>query len=133
MNARSPRDTLIYDGECSFCVEQVGRIRAMDKESAVDYVPRQVPDLDERFPVLKEMNFDEGMRFVSGDGLVYVGADAFAELGKRIKPLAWFTALYKLPVIKQAARVVYRLIAANRKRLGRTCEGGACRVGQDGR
>lgn len=119
---------IVYDGECTFCIDQIERIKTMDRDECFEYIPRQVPDLDERFPVLKDMNFEEGMRLIDNEGRVHVGADAVYQIGKRlpgVKLVAW---AYVLPGIKQIVRLGYKWVAANRKRLGRTCENKACRL-----
>ncbi len=124
-----PKDVVVYDGECSFCISQINTIRKLDSGRVFEYVPRQSPDLNERFSVLKGMDFEEGMRFVARDGSVAIGADAIYQIGRRLPSTSWFVWLYNLPVCHQVARAAYKWIAANRKRLGKTCDNGLCKVG----
>lgn len=122
------KTTIVYDGECHFCIEQVGKIKRMDRERQFDYLPRQSPDLDRRFPALKTMNFEEGMRVVDPEGSIYIGADAVFQIARRLPGTRMIAWLYHVPVLKQFARRTYKWIAANRKKLGRTCEDNACKL-----
>lgn len=125
---RGHQTTIVYDGTCSFCVEQVDRIRKMDRFERFGYLSSQDPDLPTRFPFLKEMNLEEGMRLVTKENKVYVGADAVYEIARHLPGpnlIAW---LYLLPGCKQIAQLIYVWIASNRKRLGKTCENELCKT-----
>lgn len=127
----TPRSTVVYDGECRFCISQVERIKSMDRDNQFDYMPRQAPEFAARFPALKAMDLEEGMRFVDPDGNIFIAADAVYQIARRLpgpRLIAW---LYLIPGLKQIAQLVYRLIAANRKRLGKTCENNVCKVGAE--
>lgn len=118
--------TVIYDGECSFCASRIAHIKAMDTDHALRYIARQDPLAEQQFPQIKGIQLDEGILFVAKDGHVAIAMDAMYEIGKllpRTRPFAW---LYMLPGIKQLARVGYRIIAINRRRLGRTCTDNVC-------
>lgn len=117
---------MIYDGECSFCIVQVGRIRRWDRGGLFEYVPRQEPDLERRFPGLAVGDLSKGMGLVDSDGRIHVGADAVYQIARRLpvwRRLVW---IYRLPVAHGVARLVYRWIAANRQSLGRSYEAGRC-------
>ena len=124
------RPVVVYDGECRFCIDQIERIRHLDRASRFEYVPRQQAGLVERFPVLAQSDFNTGMRLILTDGQVFVGADSLYQIARRLPAVSMIAWLYCLPGIKQAARLVYAWIAANRRRLGRSCEAGACRPGK---
>ena len=113
--------TIVYDGECPFCIKQVKSIQDMDHNDCFDYVPRQAPELVTCFPTLKEMDFEEGMRLVDPNGCIYVGADAVYQIARRLPKARLIAWLYCIPVCKQIAQILYRWIAVNRKRLGQTC------------
>lgn len=111
------KPVVVYDGECSFCIQQVENFKSLDSNEEIEYVPRQDPTIASRFPILTDSKFDSGMRFVRADGSVDVGADAVYQIAKRLpayKPLAW---IYTLPVFKQIARAIFGFISANRQRL----------------
>ena len=128
MNARPATPVIVYDGQCGFCRSQVARIQRMDRRDQFEYIPSQSPDLLERFPQLRGEDFNSGMRLVDPEGRVLAGADAVHGIAERLpgwRRLAW---LYRVPGLNALGRAVYRWIAANRHRLGRTCEEDACRL-----
>ena len=131
MDDTSNRGVVVYDGDCSFCRTQIERMREKDKSGCFEFVPRQTPGLDDRFPQLKEGDFDTGMRLIQPDGRVHVGADAVYEISRRLplwRRVAW---LYRVPGIHALARRAYAWIAAHRRSLGRTCDDGACRANSE--
>lgn len=124
---------VIYDGECRFCIDKINRIKKLDRNSELMYIPRQDPAAEAEYPQIKNVDLEEGLLFVAEDGTVHVAADAIYQIacvvpdGKRV---AW---LYRVPIIKQIIQIGYRIIAINRKRLGQTCDNGLCTLSsQDG-
>jgi len=103
-------------------------MKARDADGAFEYTPRQTPGLEDRFPKLAEGDFNTGMRLVHTDGSISVGADAVYNIARQVRGwrnLAW---LYRVPGLKQVCQLGYAWIAKNRKRLGKTCDDGACKV-----
>jgi predicted DCC family thiol-disulfide oxidoreductase YuxK len=122
------KPVVIYDGECRFCINQVERLKRMDSNSEFEYLPRQDPSADIRFPVLTTVDFNSGLRLIQPAGDVYAGADAFYHIARVLpstRGLAW---IYHVPGVKPIAKLVYAWIAANRKKFGQTCENGACKL-----
>ena len=118
--------TVIYDGDCQFCCRWVDRMRACDEQQQLQFIPRQSPESERRFPQIKDIALDEGILFVEPSGTVHVAADAMYQIGKRLpgwRSIAW---LYRIPVIKQATQVAYRSVAINRKHLG--CNSDHCKL-----
>ncbi len=118
---------VVYDGECGFCQKQIRRIRGWDRAGVFEYLPRQTPDLTDRFPQLAEGELSTGMRLVDPDGTVHVGADAVYRIATylpRWRAIAW---VYRIPGVHWAANRLYGWIAARRDRLSGRCENGACR------
>ena len=122
------KSTIVYDGECRFCIDQVERVKRMDRGGQFEYIPRQSPEVNKRFPALQTINFEEGMRVVDDSGRIFVGADAVHQIARRLPGTRMFAWLYHLPILKQIARQTYKWVAANRKRLGETCENNACKL-----
>ena len=114
------RPVIVYDGECRFCRAQTRRIQRWDRRDAFEYVPRQTPGLAGRFPVLEAGDFNAGMRLVSRDGSVHVGADAVYEIARRLPICRWLAWVYRVPIAHGMLRRAYGWIAANRGRLGGT-------------
>lgn len=117
---------IVFDDSCQFCQNQIKKIKSMDPINQFEYVPRSAENLTVRFPVLKEMNFDSGMRLITLDKQVYIGADAIHQIAKRLPSTKSFAWLYQLPVFKQVCRFVYKWIADNRQKLAAKCETGTC-------
>ncbi len=128
MTPPQPKDVIVYDGQCRFCQKQVERIRRWDSRSRFEYVPRQTPGLDERFPQLAQGDFNTGMRLIGEAGSVYVGADAVYQIATRLPRSRWIAWVYRVPVLHQLARGLYAWVAKNRQSLGGSCEDGACQI-----
>ncbi len=99
----------------------------MDHLNQFEYLPRQSPDTEVRFPRLVESDFNTGLRLVVDEGKIHVGADSVYEIYRRIPPFNRVIWLYRVPVIHQLFKVCYALIARSRHLFGRVeCEAGAC-------
>ena len=126
--AEQSKSIVVYDGGCRFCCRQVERIRRRDTRAQFEYVPRQQPELIERIPALADADFNTGMRLVTLDGTIHVGADAVYQIARHLPRWRWIVWVYRMPVIHVLARLVYAWIAANRLWLSRTCDEGACKL-----
>lgn len=124
--AHQKNDVVVYDGECQFCRQQIGKIQRWDTLGRFEYVPRQTPGLEDRFPQLKEGDFNTGMRLIAVSGKVFVGADAVYQIVRQLPRWRWLSWLYRVPGIHGLSRWVYARIAARRLQLGRSCENEAC-------
>ncbi len=125
-NALRRRSTLVYDGHCSFCRRWVARIAHGDRSGTFEFVPKQTEGLTERFPKLDEGDFNTGMRLITPDDVIHVGADAAYQIARRLRcwrRIAW---LYLVPGIHSLTRSVYAWVAANRKSLIGGCDDGTC-------
>ncbi len=74
--ASTNKPAVIYDGQCKFCLGQIAKMKKCDRDSACEYLPRQTENLLEQFPVLENEEFDTGLRLVTTENRVVVGADA---------------------------------------------------------
>ncbi len=124
------KSTLVYDGQCSFCRGWVSRIARWDRGHALELVARQTDGLTERFPRLTEGDFNTGMRLITPDDAIHVGADAAYQVARRLRYWRWIAWAYHVPVIHWLTRSVYAWIASHRSAdggLGGDCEDGTCR------
>ncbi len=131
MTQNQAKGVVVYGGECPFCLRQIERIKRRDRRSRFEYVPRQSPGLEERFPRLADDDFNSGMRLITPRGEILVGADALYHIVRRLPiwgNIAW---IYRLPGLNTLARLAYRWIAANRHRLGRSCVETSCSSPRD--
>ena len=130
------RPVVVYDGECRFCRWSVARIQRLDRAGQFEYLPRQAPGAEDRFPLLKQSDFNTGLRLLQHDPeIVHVGADGVYQIYRRLQPLhrvAWLyrvpvlTWLYRVPVLTWLFRLGYAIIARNRHRFGRVSPEMAC-------
>lgn len=118
---------IVYDGECRFCDWSVRRIKKLDRQKQFEYLPRQAPGVEERFPVLAASDFNTGLRLID-DPRVFVGADAVHQIYRRIPPYHLIAWAYALPGLRQLFRFGYALVALNRHRFGRMECADACEV-----
>ena len=119
---------VVYDGECRFCNWSVRRIKKLDRRCQFEYLPRQAPGVEERFPVLAESDFNTGLRLVDDRG-VAVGADAVYQIYRRMPPYNLIAWIYRVPLLRQLFRLGYALVARNRHRFGRMqCDTDSCAV-----
>lgn len=129
MSAAPNKPVVIYDGQCRFCLEQVSRLKMRDRDGRIDFLPFPSAAIDERFPHLREMDIDEGMRFITPRGDVFIGADALHQIARELPRWRWIAWLYRVPCVSPIAKAVYAWIAARRYRFAGTrptCENGAC-------
>jgi acetyl esterase len=106
------RWTLIFDGDCQFCLRQVERLRRIDRRGRIETVPFQTADLA-RFGI-ELTDAEEAMHLVAATGTVWRGAEAARGLFRLLpfaRPLVW---LLSVPGAMFAAERVYRWVARRR-------------------
>jgi predicted DCC family thiol-disulfide oxidoreductase YuxK len=115
---RAPdRPLLLYDGDCDLCRRWIARWRRATGDR-VECLPSQ--EAAGRFPEIPPQDFARSVILVEADGSVSRGADAvFRSLAHagRGRLAAW--CYRNLPGFAPVAEAIYRLVAANRDRLGR--------------
>ena len=127
MSSASPRQsTIVFDGDCPFCRRWVDRIARVDRRGTFEFVARQTEGLIERFPKLAEGDFNTGMRLITADGAVHVGADAAYEVVRRLRYWRHIAWVYHVPGIHWFTRAAYAWIAAHRQSLGGKCDDETC-------
>jgi predicted DCC family thiol-disulfide oxidoreductase YuxK len=120
--------TVMMSGECNFCLAQIERIRRLDKNGLFEYLARQDPTAEIRFPVLRSIDFNKGMRLIVPGSANYGGADALYQIARRLPVVSAIAWLYCVPGINQLAKAAYVWVAKNRSWLrSRTvCGTGTC-------
>ncbi|WP_411103901.1 thiol-disulfide oxidoreductase DCC family protein [Streptomyces sp. cmx-4-9] len=106
---------LVYDGDCGFCTASARTVRRL-LDPRCEFTAWQAADLDS-LGVSQERAEYEAL-WVTPRGEVYGGAQAVARLLLRAGG-AWAVpgALLTLPPLRWIAHAVYRVVAANRRRL----------------
>lgn len=115
------KPVIVYDGECSFCIAQMERIRHLDRDERFEYLPRLAPGLEQRFPILAQSDFETGVRYIDASGRVAAGADAVYEISSRLPLLRSVAWMYRIPPVRSVARAAYGWVAAHRQQIGRWC------------
>ncbi len=122
------KPAIIYDGECSFCRQQMERVKNWDSESHFSYHPRQDPQTELDFPAIKTINLEEGLLLVGTDQKIFVGAEAIFQIASVLEATKWLSWLYLVPGIGIIARAIYRWIINNRYKLAGRCKDGNCQL-----
>src|SRR5437588_12006413 len=118
---------VLYDGQCEICQACVSWLKTLDRENRTVCVPisaEVLPTVDAR------LNLDDCLRqlhVVTPEGEIHVGWVAVACLARLFPPTWLIGVLGKHFPFRQAGRLVYKFVAANRYSLSK-CRGGACRV-----
>ncbi len=118
---------VIYDGQCEICQACVSWLKALDHENKTVCLPISAEVLS---AVDARLGMDDCLRelhVVTPEGEIHVGWDAVTCLA-RLFPSTWLIGVLgqRFP-FRNAGRLVYRFVAANRYSLSK-CRGGACRV-----
>jgi predicted DCC family thiol-disulfide oxidoreductase YuxK len=111
-----PRSTLIYDGDCSFCIRCVKWLKIRTRQQ-VECLPFQ--SLRERFPKTKFEDCERSIQWVDRNGHVFEGAEAIFRTLACVPSLSWPLWLYKnIPGFAFVAEWVYQIVSKNRRLLG---------------
>lgn len=127
---RPQADVVIWDGQCSFCLKQVQRLRRFDVFGQLAYLSLHDVRVGERYPDLSQAAMMEQMWVVTGDGRRFGGADAGRYLSRKLPGLWWLAPLLHIPASMPLWRWLYGKIAERRYRLsGMTCDDEeSCRI-----
>ena len=86
-------------------------------------MPLSNPRLPDPLELPPQAELAGQMHLIHRDGRIWRGADAVAQLAFLLPETRIWGMLLSWPVIRHLARPVYRLVAANRHRLGRLMQG----------
>jgi predicted DCC family thiol-disulfide oxidoreductase YuxK len=112
---------VFYDGDCPLCTRAVMRFAPMLRRHHFDFAPLQVAWAQKRLGFKLDELLVE-MKLLTADGQIYGGADALAQIARRIW-WAWpLFALAQIPGTMILLRVIYRRVAANRNCFGNACQ-----------
>jgi predicted DCC family thiol-disulfide oxidoreductase YuxK len=117
---------LLYDGECPFCRREVERLKRRDR--AADLALEDISGLgfDPGKYGLTRTEVQRVLHGVTPNGTVLEGMDAVRE-AYRIVGLGWLAAPTRLPLLRTASDLLYRLFARWRGPLGQLVAGGCPR------
>lgn len=111
------KPTLIYDGDCAFCLKWINRWRTLTKDK-VAYKPFQ--EVASRFPQIPNDAFKTAVHLIEPDGRVSKGAEAVFRTLQYAPEKKWLAGAYdKIPLVAPATEWVYRRVANNRALISR--------------
>jgi predicted DCC family thiol-disulfide oxidoreductase YuxK len=135
--AQRIRLTVVYDGECNFCLATVDKLRRLPLRAELQFVPLQqlLGGVMVPWPGIDDVPLSElsaQMHVTDEQGQRYSGADGVLKLMSLTPGLSFFATLGRLPGMYGIVRTLYRLVARYRYRLfGRTsCSDGVCSLPQ---
>ena len=113
------RSTLIYDGECSFCVRCVERLKIITKDQ-VECLPFQ--SSRERFSKILIGDCERSIQWIDINGNVFEGVEAIFRTLACVPGKTWPLWIYKnVPGFALVAECVYQIVSKNRKLLRSIC------------
>jgi predicted DCC family thiol-disulfide oxidoreductase YuxK len=112
-----PHLVVLIDGECPMCRTTARRLTSVDWLHRLSFEDATIPAVRERFaPGLDEAAALTAMHVVAPDASRKAGFDGFLRIA-RVVPLFWLPGLIAaLPGVRSLGRLIYRIVAANRKR-----------------
>jgi predicted DCC family thiol-disulfide oxidoreductase YuxK len=108
---------LLYDSECPICQMEVDFLKKRDIENRIRFTDLSAPNYDPKLH--GNVQFADGMRKIRAilpDKTVVTGVEVFRQTYKTIG-LGWIFEITNLPIIGQAADMIYDIWAENRLRL----------------
>lgn len=126
-------DLVIYDGNCSFCTEQVRRLRKWDGGNRLAFVSLHDPFVQQEYPDLTHEELMKQMYVVNRkNGAAYGGARALRYLARRLPRLWWIMPILHIPLTLPLWQWLYLSIAARRYKLhsqsANNCDNDSCDI-----
>lgn len=113
---RLAKPVVLYDGSCKLCISATDQLRKLDTEGALDWLNMREDEVRARFRGIDWKRAEEEIHLVRTDGRLRVGVDAVREISEMIGGDVGkaASAALDLPGVRQAADVIYSIVAANR-------------------
>ncbi len=105
---------VFYDGDCPLCMREIAMLRRQDKQGRIRFTDIAAEEFD---PHIAGVDLATLMARIHGrlpDGTIIEGVEVFRRLYSAVG-WKWPVALSRLPVVRQALDVAYRLFARNRR------------------
>lgn len=121
-------DTVLYDGQCRFCLSQIAILRVLDLSHTLAFTSLHDPSVVRDFPELAPEELERQMYVVDRRGLARGGAEAVRYLSRRLVLLWPLALLLHLPGTLPIWRRLYAFVARHRMKIAGSCAGGTCRL-----
>jgi predicted DCC family thiol-disulfide oxidoreductase YuxK len=116
--------TVAYDEDCGACRWTADRLRRLDRDGHLSFVPIQrADDLLREIPTGRRL---DAMHAIAADGRVYTGGAAIPVIARELPagtPVAWLASVWPAGTER-----LYRAAAARRTAIGRWLGQDACAV-----
>ncbi len=115
----STKLSIIYDGQCVFCIRVLNFVKKLDTfEALVFFDSHDQGAMAEKFPMVNPQDAEEALLAVTQDGEVFNGFYAFRRSFWKI-PYLWVLAvILYVPGLPYVGTRFYDWIARNRKSFG---------------
>lgn len=125
---RPEADVVIYDSHCRLCTGQVRRLARWDSRNRLAFLSLHDPLVAERYPDLTHDDLMKQMYVVDQRGRRHGGVAAIRHLSQRLPRLWPLMPLMHVPGSLPVWNWLYRQVAKNRYRFGKTteCNDDAC-------
>lgn len=124
MKNNQSTDTVLYDGQCRFCINQIVILKRLDFNCRLNFLSLHDPDLIHLFPNIPTSNLE--MYVVDSKGKVYAGAYAVRYLSRQIVALWPLAFILHLPLTMPIWTRIYAFIARHRLKIAGSCANGSC-------
>jgi acetyl esterase len=112
--------TLIYDGQCPFCIKSAERLQRWAGPSRLEIIAMEDPGAMLHHPDLDYARTLAAVQLILSNGYLCEGAEAAANAAALKPGWRFLKIVYYLPLIRQFANLSYRVVARKRRR---HCEG----------
>jgi len=113
----TPQRIIIYDGQCRLCVTAKGGIERLGGTQDIRWVPYHSEEAARCLGSSYQPGRPDAAFLVEADGKITKGLDAFVPLLPGLRGGWLLLALWRVPILRPIAYLLYRLIARYRYRL----------------
>jgi len=108
--------TILYDADCGFCARCRAWLQQNEGEIALEFIARDAPEVDRRFPGL-EPEIEDELLVIDDRGGVYRGPDAFIMCLYALPAYRGWALRLASPELKHLARAGFELVSSQRHRI----------------
>lgn len=110
--------TLYIDGKCPLCVAEMKRLRAWDRHSKLAFIDIAQPGFDPAPLGVDLAALNRQLHARTAEGRCLVGIDSIVA-AYTLAGRGWMVAPLRVPVMRPAFRLLYRMFARNRMSVSR--------------
>ncbi|MCS7264195.1 MAG: DUF393 domain-containing protein [Armatimonadetes bacterium] len=112
------KTVVIYDGECNFCCWCAQLLKRWDKEKRLQIVTAERALNLRLHPQLTSERCQQALQVILPNGQLLEGWDGLMAAFSQLPLLRWFGFFGRLPLMRILGDKIYRIVAANRCKLG---------------